>query len=62
MIVTGHADDADGADLIAGGNGSNGMRHKYYSFLFIQKCQRVPIGCDEVHQHIGAHDGNVLFL
>ena len=28
-VIAGHADDADGADLIAGGYGSDGMGHKF---------------------------------
>ena len=61
-VITGHADNADGGNRKACGNGRNGMGHKMSSFLFIKKCQRIALAGDKVHQHIGAHDGNIFFL
>lgn len=66
--VSGQPNNADGTDLIAGGYGGDYMGHSFLLMhvhcIFvsdIQKSQRISGGGNEMHQHIGAHNGYVFF-
>ena len=56
-VISAEPENADGADLVSCRNGGDGVRHS----VFLQKLQRVPLGCDKVHEHIGAHNGHIFF-
>ena len=58
--VTRQADDADGGNRSAGGYGGDNVGHKKPPLFFLQKCQRVALIGNEVHQHVRAHNGHVF--
>ena len=58
--VTRQADDADGGNRSAGGYGGDNVGHKKPPLFVLQKCQRVALTGNEVHQHVRAHNGHVF--
>ena len=58
--VTRQADDANGGNRSAGGYGGDNVGHKKPPLFVLQKCQRVALIGNEVHQHVRAHNGHVF--